>query len=407
MSFLRTLQFLFSNDFVELQTLLFKNYSGYNMKDVLFRLEKILREQEQAENRTGYIVQELDAARADMNRVCDLCVSLKNANDRADRRTGYSLTKEDVVQIVSMVLEKEGNRWGEELRDVRQQEEIIKKQLVGMAAYSQASDKKLNELSQRLANQNLFREQQEIQPSPEQAAEIAALQEQVRQLQKELEKYQSYVRWFQEENKGLKTRIQELQKEAVKPDLPNPYRIAANREKYLINANDREQVLAGLGNTMIMDQFFEQISPDNSYKKMYERYKKKLRKCLEQAEEDELEDILNAMISVIQSDLLKKIMVAIYRGKKGESTELEDKLLQAVNHYLESIGFYTRDDIHVGDILKNEDFEDMEFIKDERTTGKKHGEITEIELYPYYINYVDEDGKKRKVHTQGMMIVIA
>ena len=347
MSFLRTLQFLFSNDFVELQTLLFKNYSGYNMKDVLFRLEKILREQEQAENRTGYIVQELDAARADMNRVCDLCVSLKNANDRADRRTGYSLTKEDVVQIVSMVLEKEGNRWGEELRDVRQQEEIIKKQLVGMAAYSQASDKKLNELSQRLANQNLFREQQEIQPSPEQAAEIAALQEQVRQLQKELEKYQSYVRWFQEENKGLKTRIQELQKEAVKPDLPNPYRIAANREKYLINANDREQVLAGLGNTMIMDQFFEQISPDNSYKKMYERYKKKLRKCLEQAEEDELEDILNAMISVIQSDLLKKIMVAIYRGKKGESTELEDKLLQAVNHYLESIGFYTRDDIHV------------------------------------------------------------
>ena len=127
MSFLRTLQFLFSNDFVELQTLLFKNYSGYNMKDVLFRLEKILREQEQAENRTGYIVQELDAARADMNRVCDLCVSLKNANDRADRRTGYSLTKEDVVQIVSMVLEKEGNRWGEELRDVRQQEEIIKK----------------------------------------------------------------------------------------------------------------------------------------------------------------------------------------------------------------------------------------------------------------------------------------
>lgn len=407
MSFFRTLQFLFSNDFVELQTLLFKNYSGYNMRDVLFSLEQILKEQEQAEHRTGYIVQELDAARADINRICDLCAGFKNSNGRIDRRTGCTLTKEDILQIVSTALEKEENRRGEELRAIKQQEEIIKKQLAGMAVHTQASDKKLSELSQLLANHNLFREEPKIPPSSEQAAEIAALQGQVRELQKELEKYQAYIRWSQEENKGLQARIQELQKKTVKPDVSNPYRITANREKYLICADDREHALAGLGNTMILDQFFENISSDNSYKKMYERYKKKLRKCLEQAEEDELEDVLNAVASVIQSDLLKKIMVAIYRGKKGENSEFEDKLLKVVNHYLESIGFYTRDNICVGGILKNEDYEDMEFIKDERTTGKKHGEITEIELYPYYINYVDEDGQKRNVHTQGMMIVIA
>lgn len=411
MSFLKTLEFVFSDEFTKLQSLLLSNFSDCSMRDTIAQLERIAEDQENLKNSTAYEVQELKAVRTDINRIYKLCETLSSAGGRSAQMADYPLSKEDILQIVTTALEHHRNIRQEESMSAVRQGETIKNQISGIAAYSQSADKKLNDIYELLAAHNNFMVQSQSPWTPVQPEHTAALQAQLEQLQQELESYRSQCQVLLEENRTLKIQLQnQSRSQDSKAGLPrdiNPYIITSNREKYLIKADDIEGAVSKLGNTLILEKFFEDISPDNPYKKMYERYKKKLKKCLGKAEEDELEDIMDCVVSVVHGELLKKIMVAIYRGKSGKSMEFEDKLLKAVNAYLESVGFYTRDNLNVGDLLKDEDFEDMEFIKDERATGKKHGEITEIELYPYYINYLDEDGKKRTAHTQGMMIVTA
>lgn len=377
LKFFKVLQFVLSDEFLELQELLLKNYRSYSIKTILSQLEQIQEEQKKAENNLHCTYQEIKEAETDIHKIYELCKYLKNKNDIADNQVGAALNKEDIVQLIVKGIACERNEWKEELGAVKQ----------------------------LLAEKHGLDTGQQAQ-LVEQSAQFIQLQKQFEERKRELAFCQSRIRVLEKENEDLKSQFQNVKPRAKEDIRINPYRIITNREKYLFHADDLENVMARLGNTMIMEKFFEDVPQNNPYKKMYERYKKKLRKCIEEMDDDdELEDCLSVVVSVVQGDLLKKMMIAIYRGKKRGSSVFEDKLLPAVNAYLEFVGFYIRDNIHIGDVLKDEDFEDMEFIKDERSTGRKHGEITEIELYPYYINYFDEDGKKRKIHTQGMMIV--
>ena len=47
----------------------------------------------------------------------------------------------------------------------------------------------------------------------------------------------------------------------------------------------------------------------------------------------------------------------------------------------------------------------MECVRAEKADGAQPGEIVEVELYPYYINYIDKSGKRKRMHTQGVMAV--
>ena len=180
--------------------------------------------------------------------------------------------------------------------------------------------------------------------------------------------------------------------------------LTVNKSVYMYNADNIEAVINRISDTASLDAFFKDVDDDNSYKKMFERFKKHLCKEIGKCgEDDELEDVMNSLVSVIDRDFLRKIMVAVYRGKKAGKAEFEEKLLMAVNTYLEAAGFYCRENILTGNKVQNEDFGDMEIIKAD--IAGQHGEIAEIEIYPYYVNYIDEDGNKRKVHTEGRMIV--
>lgn len=392
-AFWNVLQFVFSDEFMELQTLLLNDYTRYSLNDVISEVKKLLKEQENLERNAKASLQEIKEARTDIDSVYKLCRILESDKDTSEKRINYSLTKEDIQQIVSTELNNGSRKPSRELN--------------ALAVSYQTMDEKLSNIYQLLVRNNLLWEQFQVQPLKS-SAETEAFQEQIKNLEKEKEFYKAQLQIFHKENEQLKAYIQEMEKETAVSQIFNPYIITNNREKYLINAENRNDMLAKLGNTIILEKFFENIPASTSYKKMYERYKKNLKKCLEKSDEDdEIEEILSSVVNIVQGDLLKKIMVAIYRGKKSENSDLESRLLKAVNSYLESIGFYTREDICVGNIIKDKDFEDMEFIKDEQTAGRRHGEITEIELYPYYINYIDEDGEKRNMHTQGMMIVLA
>ena len=119
----------------------------------------------------------------------------------------------------------------------------------------------------------------------------------------------------------------------------------------------------------------------------------------------ELEDVLRAFVQVVQEDLIGKMVEALYRRMKSGKAEFEEKLLSALNQYLEAIGFYCRDELRIGEIFSEKDLDDMDCMEDNQTQGKEQGEILEIETYPYYINYIDKAGKRKKLHTKGMMTI--
>lgn len=236
----------------------------------------------------------------------------------------------------------------------------------------------------------------------ERRTEYYAIEEKIRRLQARMEALE------RQKKELVRMEKEEREEKRAEPVRDNRFSIPENREKDSVSAGSLERVLSRICNPSPVDDFFMNIPSDNVYKKLFERYKKNIRKCADRvSQEDDLEDTLNLISSVVQDDLLKRIVLPIYRGMKTGGAETEKKLLARINEYLQGIGFYTRDNIRVGQIMTDKDFDDMEFIRDDRGEGGRHGEITEIELYPYYLNYIDETGKREFVHTQGKMIVIA
>lgn len=225
------------------------------------------------------------------------------------------------------------------------------------------------------------------------------------------EKIQEKSKAFQTQIERLQAQIAALKRTPVAPVQPktvvpvrsnNPY--ALPRKEYCFDS--AEAAARRFSRTKPLDDFFAGVDTNNSYYKIYQSYLKKLAKLLEVAAEGELEDLLGRILTLIYDTLLKKLMVPIYRGRKSGEAEFENGLLPALNKYLSSAGFYTRTDMRVGSLMAEKDYEDMDMIYDSQNQGLPKGTITEIELYPYYIDYMDENGKKRQLHTSGRMMVI-
>lgn len=191
-----------------------------------------------------------------------------------------------------------------------------------------------------------------------------------------------------------------------KDDSENPFVITENKEKYTITAANIQVMVTRFANMAVLDKFFEPVPDYDPYKKMYNRYQKDIRTAARQfTPKSELEDVLQAFVHVVQEDLIGRMIEALYRRMKSGKAEPEEKLLAALNQYLEAIGFYCRDELRVGEIYQEKDLDDMDCVEDNRTQGKEQGEILEIEKYPYYINYIDKNGKRKKLHTKGMMTI--
>ncbi len=191
-----------------------------------------------------------------------------------------------------------------------------------------------------------------------------------------------------------------------KDDSENPFVITENKDKYTITAANIQIMVTRFANTSVLDQFFESVPDYDPYKKMYNRYQKDIRTTARQfTPKSELEDVLQAFVKVVQDDLIGRMVEALYRRMKTGKAEYEEKLLAALNQYLEAIGFYCRDELHVGEIYEEKDLNDMECVEERHTEGKEQGEILEIETYPYYINFIDKSGRRKKLYIKGSMTI--
>ncbi len=191
-----------------------------------------------------------------------------------------------------------------------------------------------------------------------------------------------------------------------KDDSENPFVITENKDKYTITAANIQIMVTRFANMSVLDQFFESVPDYDPYKKMYNRYQKDIRTTARQfTPKSELEDVLQAFVKVVQDDLIGRMVEALYRRMKTGKAEYEEKLLAALNQYLEAIGFYCRDELHVGEIYEEKDLNDMECVEERHTEGKEQGEILEIETYPYYINFIDKSGRRKKLYIKGSMTI--
>lgn len=203
--------------------------------------------------------------------------------------------------------------------------------------------------------------------------------------------------------------------ESVVPPYSRIFWLTKNQDVYPVSLQNLQAFAEKLCDLSIVDQYLESASDKNAaYVKLTARYRDKIAREVEHidwedvTEDEEIEDTLRQLLSVLHKELLKGIFRPLYRGLRESMGGFELGLLKAYNQYLEDNGFYSRNTTRIGEIASPEkDYKDMEPVRDEWSGGKKHGEILEVELLPYYLNYINEKGEKASVCTQGSMIVAA
>lgn len=443
MSFWENMKFLFSEEYLESRRFLLemnRAYTSEELSEILGQLRQIpdicglLRDIYGLSSKIDTKVDRIMSSGNDRKSNQDMQAASQE-RIRAQLRDGFRETQATVSEVQDKfgemqaqisVLQKERDDaaraiWSQILA---QNQQMCAKtdQLLGLLqerAGGETSHEAIQELLQRIAEleNGIKAKEQQIHALSSENQETRRRSEELaksyRNLQANYERMKEDNRKLSSELAEAKLEIQKLQKSTSSPEFsrkapPNPFLLTKNRSVFLYRADDIKAVADKmLSDTRSLDRFFENIEDGNSYKKMFERFKKNLRKEIDKCEEDdELEDVMNSFVSVIDRDFLRKMMVALYRGRKAGNGGFEGKLLETVNSYLEEAGFYCRDGILAGNKVQNEDFEDMEIIKGD-IGAERHGEITEIEIYPYYVNYIDEEGTERTVHTQGRMIVAA
>lgn len=433
MSLWKNLKYVLSDEANGLLHLLAKNYNKRSLtceKDLheaLEQLERVLDGQDAVVEHSNKAVQEVREGREDFAKLFSQSEAI------SERCEDITAQCESVLVQVDAIAAKEPEITGEEVERIIA-ESIAKPTERTMQQY-QILSARLKEIYQLIDAQNHKDGEPDVNELLKRIdvleQENASYKNQIAQMQEEFEQVKSSYMEVSNSYKDEKRKTFDLSKRLVQANdkinllssrikdkaledmldvgsSRNPFVIDSNKQRYQITVNNLQNTISKFSNTAVLDSFFESVSDNDPYKKMYAGFVRSIRSEVRRVNvRGEIGDVLQAIVAVIQNELVNKMIVAIYRGMKTKKSDYEEQLLAAVNQYLESVGFYSRDSVQVGGILKEADYEDMEVIKDERNGGKQRGEITEIELYPYYINYVDKGGRQRSLHTHGMMTVSA
>lgn len=432
MSLWKNLKFVLSDEMNGLLHLLSKNYnkrSLTNEKDLheaLEQLDRILDSQDAFLDHSNKAVNEVQESRTDLAKVITQCDAV------AERCEDLAGQCDAVLKQVDAIASKEPEITSGEIERIVS-EAVAKPSERTMQQY-QILSARLKEIYQLIDAQNHKDGQPDVN---ELLARIDVLEQEnasyksrLSQIEEEFEQAKSSYLEVSNQYKEEKRKTFDLSKRLVQADdkikllsgrikdqaledmlivkgKRDPFTIDSNRDRYLITVNNLSKTVAKFSNMAGLNSFFESVPDNDPYKKMYAGFVRGIRNAAAKvSSRDDIGNVLNSFVAVVQNDLVNKLIVAVYRGMKNKKSDYEEQMLAAINQYLESVGFYSRN-IQVGELLKKEDYEDMEVIKGERSEGMQRGEITEIELYPYYINYVDKGGRQRSVHTHGMMTVCA
>ena len=389
-----------------------------SIRDILVKVQQTMDAQEVLDSNMSDSYQELRENKDAVEKVSTQCESVFSQCETiisqiSQMETDAASRGQEIEQIIGQEFEKQKE-------EIKKGNQMLAARIREVYAYLEA----VNEPDPDAPNVNdlLARIDTLEQKNAEYESRLAAVSKELDETKKA---YDAVDKSFQEEKRkafnlskklvqandkisDLLDRVKDrsLENMLQKDEVQSPFMITQNKEKYTITAGNIQIMVTRFANTIVLDRFFESVPDYDPYKKMYQRYQKDIRTTARQfTPKSELEDVLRAFVQVVQEDLIGKMVEALYRRMKSGNAEFEENLLSALNQYLEAIGFYCRDELRVGEIFREKDLDDMDCMEDNQTQGKEQGEILEIETYPYYINYIDKAGKRKKLHTKGMMTI--
>ncbi len=424
MGFWKNLKYVLSDECNGLLRLLVDHYNRRSEKneksirDILVKVQQTMDAQEVLDSNMSDSYQELRENKDAIEKVSTQCESVFSQCETmisqiSQMETEAASRGQEIEQIIGQEFEKQKE-------EIKKGNQMLAARIREVYAYLEA----VNEPDPDAPNVNdlLARIDTLEQKNAEYESRLAAVSQ---ELDEAKQAYDAVDKSFQEEKRkafnlskklvqandkisDLLDRVKDrsLENMLQKDEVQSPFMITQNKEKYTITAGNIQIMVTRFANTIVLDRFFESVPDYDPYKKMYQRYQKDIRTTARQfTPKSELEDVLRAFVQVVQEDLIGKMVEALYRRMKSGKAEFEEKLLSALNQYLEAIGFYCRDELRIGEIFSEKDLDDMDCMEDNQTQGKEQGEILEIETYPYYINYIDKVGKRKKLHTKGMMTI--
>ncbi len=424
MGFWKNLKYVLSDECNGLLRLLVDHYNRRSEKneksirDILVKVQQTMDAQEVLDSNMSDSYQELRENKDAVEKVSTQCESVFSQCETmisqiSQMETDAASRGQEIEQIIGQEFEKQKE-------EIKKGNQMLAARIREVYAYLEA----VNEPDPDAPNVNdlLARIDTLEQKNAEYESRLAAVSKELDETKKA---YDAVDKSFQEEKRkafnlskklvqandkisDLLDRVKDrsLENMLQKDEVQSPFMITQNKEKYTITAGNIQIMVTRFANTIVLDRFFESVPDYDPYKKMYQRYQKDIRTTARQfTPKSELEDVLRAFVQVVQEDLIGKMVEALYRRMKSGKAEFEENLLSALNQYLEAIGFYCRDELRVGEIFREKDLDDMDCMEDNQTQGKEQGEILEIETYPYYINYIDKAGKRKKLHTKGMMTI--
>lgn len=424
MGFWKNLKYVLSDECNGLLRLLVDHYNRRSEKneksirDILVKVQQTMDAQEVLDSNMSDSYQELRENKDAVEKVFTQCESVFSQCETiisqiSQMETDAASRGQEIEQIIGQEFEKQKE-------EIKKGNQMLAARIREVYAYLEA----VNEPDPNAPNVNdlLARIDALEQKNAEYESRLAAVSKELDETKKA---YDTVDKSFQEEKRkafnlskklvqandkisDLLDRVKDrsLENMLQKDEVQSPFMITENKEKYTITAGNIQIMVTRFANTIVLDRFFESVPDYDPYKKMYQRYQKDIRTTARQfTPKSELEDVLRAFVQVVQEDLIGKMVEALYRRMKSGKAEFEENLLSALNQYLEAIGFYCRDELRVGEIFSEKDLDDMDCMEDNQTQGKERGEILEIETYPYYINYIDKAGKRKKLHTKGMMTI--
>ena len=203
-------------------------------------------------------------------------------------------------------------------------------------------------------------------------------------------------------------------KSITKTNAMDNFHIVSNNE--ILFSQDYSKNLKSMNKIKDLSGILNYLNSSNNenkdiYMKIVSKYNEMINKFInnidfDKYDEDEIsEELSEGFFKILKKYFIDKLMVGIYRGmKSGDSFYLG--FLKTINEYLKGCNVYTR--LLKTNVKKTrEDDNDIDILPKPTDDESKNNIIEEIEMLPYYLDFINEYDEKESMVIYGRAIVLS
>ena len=203
-------------------------------------------------------------------------------------------------------------------------------------------------------------------------------------------------------------------KAITKTNVMDNFHIVSNNE--ILFSQDYSKNLKSMNKIKDLSGILNYLNVSNNenkeiYIKIVSKYNEMINKFInnidfDKYDEDEIsEELSEGFFKILKKYFIDKLMVGIYRGmKSGDSFYLG--FLKNINEYLKSCNVYTRL-LKINVKKTREDDNDIDILPKPTDDESKNNIIEEVEMLPYYLDFINEYDERESTIIYGRAIVLS